>query len=56
MTQPKTPAQRKADERERRRQEGLVSVTVWIHPASKELLHKYVKRLNLRSKKDHEQH
>ena len=32
MNQPKTAAQRKADERQRHKDAGLVAVTVWIRP------------------------
>ena len=41
----KTPAQRKADERNRYRDAGLVAVTVWIHPDVRARLMRYVGRL-----------
>lgn len=44
--------QRKAAERQRYRESGLVAVTVHIYPESRELLRKYVKRLNERSAPD----
>lgn len=40
-----TPAERKAAERERRRERGLVPVEVWIKPADRERLSRYVARL-----------
>lgn len=50
MNHPKTTAQRKADERRRHKEAGLVAVTVWIYPQTRENLYRYVKRLNQRSK------
>jgi len=47
MTQ--TPAQRKAAERQRLRDAGLVAVTVWINAADRVKLARYVKRLNERA-------
>ena len=46
----KTAAQRKADERERRKDAGLVAVTVYVYPESRGLLRRYVDRLNQRTK------
>ena len=43
-----TPAQRKAAERQRQRDAGLVAVTVYIYPASRQNLARYIKRLNQR--------
>ena len=48
MNQPKTPAQRKADERRRYKEAGLVAVTVWIHKDDRAKLAHYIKRLNQR--------
>lgn len=45
-----TPAQRKAAERQRQREQGRMAVTVWIHPDDKAKLAAYVARLN-RSKR-----
>lgn len=45
---PLTPAQRKAAERDRQRERGLVVVQVWVHPEDRENLARYVKRLNQR--------
>lgn len=45
---PKTPAQRKADERRRYKEAGLVAVTVWINPDDRAKLAHYIKRLNSR--------
>jgi len=47
---PKTPAQRKADERRRYKEAGLVAITVWIHPDDRAKLAHYIKRLNQRAK------
>lgn len=44
----KTPAQRKAAERARLKDAGLVAVTVYVLPESRDLLRRYVKRLNQR--------
>lgn len=44
-----TPAQRKAAERQRLRDAGLVAVTVWINAADRVKLARYVKRLNQRA-------
>lgn len=46
----KTPAQRKAAERARLKDAGLVAVTVYVLPESRDLLRRYVKRLNQRVK------
>lgn len=46
MTQ--TAAQRKAAERARHKEAGRVAVTVWIDPADRENLARYIKRLNQR--------
>lgn len=46
-----TPAQRKAAERQRHRDAGLVAVTVWINAADRVKLARYVKRLNQRTGK-----
>lgn len=46
--EPKTPAQRKADERRRYKDAGLVAVTVWINPDDRAKLAHYIKRLNQR--------
>ena len=43
-----TPAQRKAAERQRQRDSGLVAVTVWIDPEDRAKLAHYIKRLNER--------
>ena len=45
---PLTPAQRKAAERQRQRNSGLVAVTVWIDPEDRAKLAHYIKRLNER--------
>lgn len=47
MTQ--TPAQRKAAERQRQKDMGRVAVQVWIDPADRVKLARYVKRLNDRA-------
>ena len=47
-TTPRTPAQRKADERQRQRDAGRVVVQVWIHPDDRAKLAHYIKRLNER--------
>lgn len=46
----RSAAQRKADERQRYKDAGLVAVQVWINPRDREKLARYVKRLNERSK------
>ena len=43
-----TPAERKAAERKRQRQAGRVAVTVWIDPADRKKVTKYIDRLNER--------
>ena len=48
----KTDAQYKADERQRRKDAGLVAVTVYIHPSARERLRRYVARLNERAGKE----
>ena len=48
-TTAKSAAQRKADERERQRDAGLVVVQVWVHPADRPKLARYIKRLNKRA-------
>ena len=54
-TGPRSAAQRKADERQRLKDAGKVAVTVWIDPADRENLARYVKRLNQRrERKDDE--
>jgi hypothetical protein len=42
---PMTPAERKAAERQRRAEEGLVKVEVWIDPSQRERLAKYIEKL-----------
>lgn len=49
MTQ--TAAQRKAAERQRYKDAGLVAVQVWINPKDRIKLARYVKRLNQRAQK-----
>ena len=51
MTEAKTPAQRKADERQRQRDAGRTVVQVWVHPDDREKLARYIKRLNERRSK-----
>jgi len=51
MNQPKTVAQRKADERRRYKEAGLVAVTVWIRPDDRAKLAHYIKRLNQRAER-----
>ena len=46
MNDPKTPAQRKADERERQRLAGRVMVTVWVHPDDRARVQRYAERAN----------
>jgi len=48
MSTAKTPAERKAEERQRQRDAGRVAVTVWIDPADRAKLAHYIKRLNER--------
>jgi hypothetical protein len=43
----KTTNQRKADERARKRERGLIKVEYWIHPEHKDKLNRYVKRLSV---------
>ena len=45
-TKPKTPAQRKAEERKRKRAAGLVPVEVWIRSDKRLELAREIKRLN----------
>ncbi len=46
-----TPAAKwKAAERARHKEAGRVAVTVWVYPAARDKLHRYVQRLNDRSK------
>lgn len=45
-----TAAERKAAERARHKEAGRVPVTVYVYPEARELLHRYVKRLNERSR------
>ena len=52
MPTAKSAAQRKAAERQRRRDAGLVAVTVYIYPGSREHLAMYIKRLNERAKSE----
>lgn len=47
----KTPAQRKADERQRHKEAGRVAVTVHIYPADRAKLAHYIKRLNERAER-----
>lgn len=42
---PKTAAQRKADERARRRKDGLVMATEWVPAAAREKLAQYAAKL-----------
>ena len=49
MTQ--TAAERKAAERARHKEAGRVAVTVYVYPEARELLHRYVKRLNERTER-----
>lgn len=44
-------AQRKAAERARHKESGRVAVTVYVLPEARELLHRYVKRLNERTER-----
>ena len=44
-----TPAQRKAAERQRQKDQGRVAVQVWIDPADRVKLAHYIKRLNERT-------
>ncbi len=46
----RTASQRKADERQRKRDAGRVAVTVWIDPADRDNVARYIKRLNQRRK------
>ena len=46
---PKTPAQRKAAERQRQRDMGRVVVQVWIYLADRAKLARYIKLLNERA-------
>ena len=48
MPTAKTASQRKAEERQRQRDSGRVAVTVWIDPADRDNLARYIKRLNER--------
>jgi hypothetical protein len=46
-----TPAAKwKAAERARHKEAGRVAVTVYVYPEARERLHRYVKRLNARTK------
>jgi len=47
---PKTPAQRKADERERRKKEGKVLFTKYVWPDMVAKLHAYADKLLRRGK------
>ena len=49
MSPAKTAAERKAAERQRLRDAGLVAVTVWIDPEDRQKLARYIKRLNERA-------
>lgn len=42
----KTPAQRKADERERLRERGFVLRQFWVHPDDWPRVQKYLLRIN----------
>lgn len=50
MTSPRSPAERKAAERQRQRDAGRVAVQVWVHPDDREKLARYIKRLNDRAR------
>jgi len=43
--QPKTPAQRKADEREKMRSKGFVLRQVWVHPKDWAHVKAHIQRL-----------
>lgn len=45
MLMPKTPAQHKADERARKKEQGLVRIELWIKEWMRPKLQAYVKRL-----------
>ena len=47
-----TPAERKAAERQRRRDAGLAVVQAWVYPDDREKLARYVKKLNARHNRD----
>lgn len=49
MTSP--AAKWKAAERARHKEAGRVAVTVYVYPEARELLHRYVKRLNERTER-----
>ena len=49
---PKTPAERKAAERQRRRDAGLAVVQAWVYPDDREKLARYVEKLNARHNRD----
>jgi hypothetical protein len=42
---PKTPAERKADERRRLREAGLVAVTVWVLPELRKAVQEFVRTI-----------
>ena len=44
----KSAAQRKAEERGRKREAGRTVVQVWVHPDDREKLAHYIRRLNER--------
>ena len=44
-SEPKTPAQRKRDERERMRERGFVLRQFWVHPDDWERARKYLAKL-----------
>jgi len=48
--QPKTPAKRKADERERMRAGGFILRQMWVHPKDWARVRAYVQRLLERRK------
>lgn len=46
MQTAKTAAQRKAEERERKRALGFVPYQVWVHPKDMARVRKYIDRIN----------
>lgn len=47
----KTAAQRKAAERARHKEAGRVAVTHYVYPEDRELVARYIKRLNQRTQR-----
>lgn len=45
MSAAKTPAERKRDEVARRKRAGLVAVTLWVLPETREALRRHAERL-----------